>query len=323
MMIFPFRILFFLLFFQTNLLLSIEKVGIAQQEGTVQIIIPQKPLAKGSVQIKQGIDQPYFSDWSDLNHRETQKSIQRIIEIWEESKIDDYLVYGKEDGVSQFSWEIVPYPKKGNRLWKQFKVLWNITFGASSILPKERERQAEDLRQKLSQISHIGQETRSCFCAEDPFCNPTIIERQLLFEGKEINLLYSHAPIASGKEKLHFLIAAKKHRIGFPDLTGSEYLEAMQLSQQLIDHYREKGFETTYLFHQTGQEAGQNIPHWIMHVVFAATKTQEFLTKLTILKNMLLGLSPMPEEEFLRRVKSLREELGETLPTPFSNVAAK
>jgi len=289
----------------------------------MQVVIPEKPLAKDSVQIEQATDRPHFSNWDNVDHIETQQLIQKIAQIWEEREVYDYLVYGKENGISQFSWEIIPYPKKGKRLWKQFKVLWNITFGSSSILQKERERQAEDLRQKLSQISHIEQETRSCFAADDPFCNPTIIKKQLIFEGAEITLLYSHTPIAFGKEKLHFLIVPKKHRIRFSDLTGSEYVETMQLSQQLIDYYGEKGYKTAYLFHKTGKEAGQTIPHWIMHIVFTTTKPQEFLTKLTILKNMLLGPSPMPEEEFLRRVKALREELGEILAAPFSNAAAK
>ena len=51
--------------------------------------------------------------------------------------------------------------------------------------------------------------------------------------------------------------------------------------------------EDIYLFHKTGIDAGQTVPHWHMHLIVTANKTQGFFGKLTVLKNMLFGSSPM------------------------------
>ena len=147
----------------------------------------------------------------------------------------------------------------------------------------------------------------------DAFCNPKVLDKQRVFEGKEINVLYNYAPIGLGEEKLHFLIVPKEHHPNFSDLTKSEYLESMQLSQKLIKFYQGKGFHTAYLFDKTGAEAGQTVPHWHEHVVFTATKTQELFGKWTVLKNMVLGSSPLPPKELQNRVQSLKKELAEVL----------
>jgi diadenosine tetraphosphate (Ap4A) HIT family hydrolase len=149
----------------------------------------------------------------------------------------------------------------------------------------------------------------------DAFCDQKVIDKQLVFEGKEINILYNYAPIVLGEGKLHFLIVPKQHRSKFTDLTETEYLDVMQLSQKLVGFYKGKGYHTAYLFDKTGIEAGQTVPHWHEHVVFTATKTQEFFGKLTVLKNMLFGSSPLPSKELQIRVLLLKEDLNEV----FSN----
>ena len=312
-MIFLFSIVALSLFGQASSLLSIEREGDVLEEKTMRLVIPKKPLARGSLQIEQATDRHRFANWNDIDHTETRKLLQRIILVWNDRQIDDYLVYGRETDSSPFNWEIVPYRKGGWKFWKQLKVWWNIAFGGFSILRSERERLAHNLRHELSLTPYAEVRGTLPSPADDPFRNQTIIEKQRIFEGKEINVLYSHAPIAHGEENLHFLIVPKQHRQAFSDLTKSEYIEAMQLSQQLIRHYKEKGHGIAYLFHKTGEEAGQTIPHWIEHIVFVKTKAQAFFSKLTILKNMLIGPSPLPEDELKHRVESLREELCEPL----------
>jgi len=294
---------------------SLENKGIVHKGKTVSLVIPKNPLAAGSVKIESHTGRNSFTDWTDDDHLESREAIDKIIQIWKENSINDYLVFARESNHSSspFSWEVVPYPKAGWWFWKQFKVLYNITFGSSSILKIEQQQRAKTLHQELSLLPDIEETAPPDSEGNDVFCDPVIIARQLIFEGNEINILYSHAPIAFGEKKLHFLIVPKQHRQKFSDLTKSEYLEAMQLSRKLVNFYQRKGDSTVYLFHKTGIEAGQMIPHWIGHVVFAATKTQEFFSKLRVLKNMMFGSSPLSEEEFARRVESLQKELAEAL----------
>jgi diadenosine tetraphosphate (Ap4A) HIT family hydrolase len=286
---------------------------------TMKVIVPECPLAFGSLKIVPNSDTGNFSEWQDFNELETYELIQHVIQIWEKKGITDYLIYGKESNNSKsiFSWEIVPYPKNGWRFWKQFKVLWNITFGGSCLPKIERDRIAKDFQKDKDSFSesHTKQieSIKKTIQGNDPFCNQKVIDKQLVFEGKEINVLYNYAPIVLGEGKLHFLIVPKQHHSKFSDLTETEYLESMELSQKLVSFYKDKGYHTAYLFDKTGAEAGQTVPHWHEHVVFTATKTQEFFGKLTVLKNMLFGSSPLPQKELQTRVQSLRKDLNEVL----------
>lgn len=284
---------------------------------TMKVIVPQCPLALGSLKIVPNSDTRNFSEWKDFNKLETYKLIQHIVQIWEKKGIKDYLIYGKESNNSKsiFSWEIVPYPKNGWRFWKQFKVLWNITFG-SSFMPKiERHRIVKDFQKDKDSFSesHTKQieSVKKTIQGKDAFCNQKVIDKQLVFEGIEINVLYNYAPLVLGEGKLHFLIVPKQHRSKFSDLTETEYLESMHLSQKLVRFYKDKGYHTAYLFDKTGAEVGQTVPHWHENVVFTATKTQEFFGRLTVLKKMLFGSSPLSQKELQIRVQSLRKELSE------------
>jgi diadenosine tetraphosphate (Ap4A) HIT family hydrolase len=297
----------------------IDNEVIAYKGITMNIIIPERQLAFGSVKITSNSDFRNFSEWSITDKNEAFELIQRVIQVWEKKGIVDYLIYAKEfsDSTSKFNWEIVPYPKstwpllkKIPILWKQSKVLRNITFGGSCL----RQRIAKDFTNEMDnfsepQIKQIVAITTKVQ-GSDPFCKQDVINNQLVFEGKEINVLYNYAPIGIGKGKLHFLIVPKQHRSNFSELTQEEYLESMELSQKLIKFYKNKGYSTAYLFDKTGVEAGQTIPHWHEHVVFTATKVQDYLGKLTVFKNMLIKASPLRKQELQTRVKSLKEELA-------------
>jgi diadenosine tetraphosphate (Ap4A) HIT family hydrolase len=161
--------------------------------------------------------------------------------------------------------------------------------------------------------SSVENESDVIISGTDPFCNPEIIQKQLVFEGSEVNVLYNYAPIGLGQEKLHFLIVPKIHRVGFSELSQTEYLEAMELSQKLINFYQKRNHPIVYVFHKTGVEAGQTVPHWHQHIVFAETGAQEFFSKMAVLKNMMIGASPLSSEELKGRVQLLRTDLQEAM----------
>src|ERR1700733_5748481 len=298
--------------FQTPIEITIPLVdkGMVYQGNTMKIVLPESPLAEGSVKIIPLSGVQNFSDWQDFENAEAYQLIQRVVQVWETKGITDYLVYGKQSNDSTFDWEVVPYPKEGCRLWKQFKVLWNITFGGSPLSQIERDRVikifkdtnafSESEIQRIEAIENIA-------LKDDAFCNPKVIDKQLVFEGRNINVLYNYAPI---ENKQHYLLTTKEHRSRFSELTDAEYLETMQLSQRLVEKH--DGC-TAYLFHKTGIEAGQTVLHWHEHLVFTATKTQDLIGKLIVLKNMLFGSSPLPEVELKSDVESLRLDMQEVL----------
>lgn len=297
----------------------INEEAVVYEGKTMKVIIPECPLAPGSLKIIPYSQEENFSEWQDTNKLETYQLIQKIAGILEKKGIEDYLVYGKEatNSTSVFGWEIVPYQKTGWRFWKQFKVLWSITFRGVCLPQIERHRLARDFQKDKDVFSEIQtkqiESIREIVKGNDAFCDEKIIKKQLVFEGKEVNVLYNYAPIAIGEGKLHFLIVPKHHHSKFTDLTETEYLESMQLSQKLVNFYKGKGYHTAYLFDKTGAEAGQTVPHWHEHVIFTATKTQEFLGQLTVFKNMIFGSSAIPQQELQTRVQSLKTELADVL----------
>lgn len=280
------------------------------------IIVPEAPLAKGSIQLR-SLGTGRFSDWSVSDKYTAHLVIRSVINQWQKEGITDYLIYGKESTAEDnaFTWEIVPYPKTGWAFWNQFKVLWNITFGCHPLPLVERQHIALAYAEKKSSYSSIqlSEKVNQVALRNDAFCNSEIIDKQRVFEGRNINVLYNYAPLSIGNEKLHFLIVPKEHRERFIDLTEEEYSETMELSQKLITHYREQGFNTVYMFDKTGKSAGQTVPHWHGHQIFTATKTQEFYGKLLVLKNMLFGSSSLSKNELATKVAYLKAELEEVL----------
>ena len=283
---------------------------VVRSEQAMQLVVSECPVAPGAVQILPISHQTSFLEWDEIHIDETRQLILDVVHIWEQKGIKDYLIYGKATSDSEFGWEVVPYRKEGGRLWKQFKVLWNIVFGGACVSSDEREKVIEDL--KKDQIER-AEMIKKVTVGNDPFCDPKVIQKQLVLSGKTINVLYNYAPIAFGEEKLHFLFVPKEHRERFSDLTAEEYLESIQLSQKIIKFYQNKGYSTAYLFDKTGAEAGQTVPHWHEHLVFAATKTQDIFSKFMVLKNMLIGSSPLSQEELQGRVKRLQEELSSSI----------
>lgn len=284
---------------------SSEEPVVVYQGKKVHAIVPDYPLDSQAIAIECQRDASY-ADWDEEVHQESFGMIRQIVDVWEKSGYaEDYLIYGKETGQS-FHWQIVPYPKKEYSFWKQLNVLWKVTFGSSpqsEIAQKKAAQNFYNLKTNPNTVRKVV-----ALAARDPFCQPHVIEKQRIFEGRTIDVLYNYAPYVMGKEKLHFLVIPKTHRTNFTDLTEEEYLETAELTRRLLNHFEKKGFETAYIFHRTGKRAGQSVPHFHQHVIFTATKADEFLGKLKVFKNMLFGNPPMKDHELKAKVEMLRSD---------------
>jgi diadenosine tetraphosphate (Ap4A) HIT family hydrolase len=306
-----------------NTLPAAEKTVIYQGKH-VQVVVPERPLAANSVAIEslqplKGRPIP-LSSWNSEQNAEMYDMAQKIVKIWKDNHLaDNYMIYGKEDTKSpkSFQWEIVPYPSQGWALWNQLKVLWNIIFGASHIdsegramVAKQYDKYKNDFAAPL--VQEI-QKTQELLVGNDPFCNPQIIEKQRIFEGKQVNVLYNYAPVTIGEGKLHFLLMPKNHHEKFSDLTKDEYLEISELRSKLLKHYQGLGYEVAFVLNKTGAPAGQTVPHFHEHVILTASKMHELIGKLRVMKNMLFGSSKLPDDELKQKVASLKSELDPVL----------
>lgn len=285
---------------------SSEEPVVIYQGKKVHAIIPNCPLDSQAIAIESQHNAS-FANWDAEAHQESFGMIRQIVDVWEKSGYaEDYLVYGKETGQS-FEWQIVPYSKKEYSFWKQLNVLWKVTFGSSPQSEAAQKKAAQNFNHLKANPNTIRKVVT--LAAKDPFCQPDVIEKQRIFEGKTIEVLYNYAPYVMGKEKLHFLVVSKAHRTNFTELTEEEYLETAELTQRLLNHFRKKGFGTAYIFHRTGKRAGQTVPHFHQHVIFTATKADEFLGKFKVFKNMLLGNPPMKNHELKAKVEMLKSDI--------------
>jgi diadenosine tetraphosphate (Ap4A) HIT family hydrolase len=281
------------------------------KDESVVLGIPRTQLLKNSVQVR--VPTKAFNTWSEQDHADSYSLMHAIAGVWQKTKTDQYLVYGKID-TENFHWELVPYQKcytYFGRVIQQIQVLWNVVFGGVAISKDESRNQVKAYSQKLEQLPII-QASEISVPSHDPFCQQATIERQWVIRENKVDVLFNYAPIGLGGERLHFLIVPKAHRATFSDVTQQEYLESIALTKRLVTHFTDsRKIKTVYLLHKTGVDAGQSVPHWHLHVVFSTNKAQDFWSKLTVFKNILLGSSPMNKNELATRVKALRLELAQ------------
>lgn len=280
--------------------------------GEFTVRVPEQPLADRSLQIQK---QEPFVNWTQEDHKKSYKLFQKIVRIWNKENIHDYLIFSKigleNEDTTPFTWEIVPYSTTATRLgqvWQQFQVLWKITFGGSRLFPDEQEKYVQTYTQSFSEHTIQANSPREEEVSSDAFCNPQIIDKQRIFKGKTITVLYNYAPIGWSQEKLDFLLITNKHR-NFDTLEEEEYAEAMQLCKKIITYYREKMQKIAYIFLKEGEYAGENVDHTHIHLIILANRTEDWWGKGTVLKNMLIGPSILPDSDLENRVNTLRKQL--------------
>lgn len=259
----------------------------------IQVAVPESPLKTGSIQVSSLSNEK----WTKPESEEAFDLLQRIVQVWKQKGIESYLIYAKEPNAKD-TYEIVPYQDEWSFL-QQLGVLKNTLFNGSSLSLEERQHTAkefEDLNKVIPQ-PHLPSESK------DVFDDPEVIQKQLVYEGIHLYILYNYAPIAD----LHFLIIPKLHRDDFSQLTKEEYVELIELKQKLTHFYKD---HTAYIFDKNGKPAGQTVPHFHEHIVFTVAKADEIMGRLQMGWNMLKGgSSPLPPDELHKRVTKFKEQL--------------
>lgn len=294
-------------------MLNLQNFFFTKYESPLFTTIPHEQILEDSLRV--GIPGQKFQDWSQQNHADSYGALQRIARVWKSNKItDQYLIYGKTDPHG-FHWEMIPYQKCHTligRIAQQILVLWRTTFGGIEISEATYKNQFEKYKFLLGQPSEPIQPSSTCNKGNDAFCLESTIERQWVAIGKKVQVLFNYAPIGFGGERLHFLVVPKNHREAFTDVTQEEYCESLAMTAKLVDYFTRtrKNIQNVYFLNKTGIDSGQTVKHWHLHVIFCTSSLQTFWGRITVLKNILLGSSPMKKEDLAKRVNELRQELA-------------
>lgn len=280
---------------------------------SLQVIAPDRPLMRESMQLT--VPGAQFSDWSRKEHLYSYMLMRHIAQNWQKTGLtEQYLIYGKIDS-KIFNWEIVPYQKCGSffgRSVQQLQVLWRTVFGGIVISNEKKKNQIEKYKEVFEEEFELIESSSSGVKGKDAFCNDERIDKQWVITGEKVRVLFNYAPIGFGGEKLHFLVVPMEHREKFSDVTQEEYSECLQLTQKLFTHFKEvrANIENVYLLNKTGVDTGQTVNHWHLNVIFSTNKSQDFWGKITVVRNILLGSSPMKEKDLAETVGALRLELS-------------
>jgi diadenosine tetraphosphate (Ap4A) HIT family hydrolase len=152
---------------------------------------------------------------------------------------------------------------------------------------------------------------------KDFFCDSEKRAKQLIFEGRNVNVYYDYAPLGvplkKGEPAVHFLIAPKAHRENFYSLTKWEYLETSLYASALNEHYTKEREADCYHIHRTGRRL-QSVWHHHQHF-HANPREKDFGVKMTVLSKMLLGGRVLPPAELQKSVDELRPHV-ESLLSP-------
>jgi diadenosine tetraphosphate (Ap4A) HIT family hydrolase len=99
---------------------------------------------------------------------------------------------------------------------------------------------------------------------ECPFCDPQVLENQMVRRGERACVIITHCPDTEG----HLLIVPVRHVERFEDLTPEEISEIGELIQKTQAAEARVFGQTDYLILQkNGRGAGQSVPHVHIHFI--------------------------------------------------------
>lgn len=133
------------------------------------------------------------------------------------------------------------------------------------------------------------------------FCDPKILERQVLFEGNGVLAVYPYKPIVSG----HVLILPKRHVERFEDLTQEEAGTLVTVIRKVQKVSEVRGEKDYLLLQKNGKISGQSVPHVHIHYMPRSEQVGYFRFLIRFLARHLF--KPLDEKAMQERVAALRE----------------
>lgn len=301
--------IFFLCFACTEFPILSANELLEESQG-VQFVLPGCPYSSDALGIT--TKNRFFIQWNEAEHLEAYRVQRAVAEVWKESGVHQYLNIGKNDFQSDetYTWQIIPFSdQKTSAVIKQIQVIKKVLFGGGC----ESHESLHDKKNELTPFLHAYDKMQQHLLlpstqneiSDDAFCNPEVIAKQRIIEGDLVNVLYHYAPT----EKLAFMVVSKAHRATFLDLTPEEYLEAQMMTKRLLEYFHEQGYDTAYIFHKSGRQAGQTVAHWHQHVIIPEKDRSNFRLFIRFLQNLIISPSRLSTEELQKRVDYFKSKL--------------
>lgn len=96
------------------------------------------------------------------------------------------------------------------------------------------------------------------------FCNPSILEKQVVFENQYLMVIHDRAPISKG----HLLIIPKRHIVKAHELSQEEWGEFNHTLPKIVRIFQTVFNTDQYLIlERNGPYAGQTVPHVHFHII--------------------------------------------------------
>ncbi|MBI3508503.1 MAG: HIT domain-containing protein [Chlamydiia bacterium] len=134
------------------------------------------------------------------------------------------------------------------------------------------------------------------------FCNPKVIQKQVVYEKNGIYVLMSHKPISPYG---NFLILPKRHQCSW-DLTRDEAVESLKAVSALKKMFNETtGLNNWICYVQNGPTVGQTVPHTTLHFFILPDRLKLNMTALQHINNQRPVLSYEEMRANCEKVKQL------------------
>ncbi len=128
-----------------------------------------------------------------------------------------------------------------------------------------------------------------------PFCNPEVIERQLIDETEKSMVLYCLTPATEG----NILIIPKRHITRFEELNLEEAADLFALIQRTQDAFKRcYGLSDYLLVQKNGKNAGQSVDHIHIHAIPCPNDID--------LTRVFLYRPPLTREEMRKHIAELK-----------------
>ncbi len=188
---------------------------------------------------------------------------------------------------------LIPFNDERSSLLQQLQVLKSLLWGPFCPTPELLEEEQTTFKSRLGQEQKIATEGNG----QDVFCKNEVIQRQTLWEGKTVRLLYPTSVLPEEPLAPHFLIVTKRCRPDFASLTDEEALEVESVSRKLFEIFKTKGFESGIKLQKNGT-VGVTVPYFHQHIVLFKNKEEEQQALYQMIKNVFIGSSSLSTEQY-------------------------
>lgn len=273
-----------------NLLVEVDKDPIGGYRGKA-----------GALKIEH-IEHKFLTKWNADDLNRLAEVIQKILGIYNQANIQNVLIFAKQEE-HQFKFCLIPYPKCN---WiEKIEGLVHVIFGGKALSLKQKSEIASFYQCKF--LSETPSKDVPCArSGRDVFCNPSLIQRQLIanisMENKTYHLLYHNRPKGRTSEDPHLLVIPKGeegHCHKANQLTKQRF-HMLLIIQKALDVLLKEGNKTVLYLERNGGKL-QGVLHKHAHAIGIRSFPQTFFEKIKALLRLLWPAS-LPAHVLKERV---------------------